>query len=139
MKRKMAFLLAAVIIGSVSCNVFDNDEPYIPNSLEGTWKWQRTTGGFAGVIIDADSVDYTRKLVIKENAKAYIYKNGHIIYKFDIKFEDHEWLWTEGPSWVFYPLNDQNRPSMFVLELESNELVLQDPCTDCYTQYFTKD
>lgn len=69
-----------------------------------------------------------------------MYKNNKVITEYSIKYEYQEWVWTEGPTWIFYPKKDSAIAPIakFITELEDNKLVLQDPCYDCYTIYFTR-
>lgn len=130
-----SLLLLGVV--SASCDLFNDDAIFVPDTITGTWTWQRTAGGFIGEVIDADSVDYSMRLVIREDATAAIYRNNEITASFIIKYEEKEWLWKNEPTWIFYRQNGKGVPK-FVTSVHNGKLVLQDACTDCYTMYFSR-
>ncbi|HEX6982913.1 MAG TPA: hypothetical protein VF181_09140 [Balneolaceae bacterium] len=133
MKRVPIFLLPVIFLTITSCDLFNQSAFLQP--LSGTWNWERTYGGFIGETIDADSVDYTQKLIINDEGEAFLYRNDELRVAYAIKFEKPEW--HEQKTWIFYPKKDSSIQS-YVSTLQNGKLVLMNACTDCYTLYFSK-
>jgi hypothetical protein len=134
MKKDISFFLLSVCFFTItSCDLFNQSARMQP--LTGTWTWERTSGGFIGETIDADSVDYTQKLVINDDGEAFLYHNSELKTAWDVRFEKKEWV--EHKTWIFYPKKDSPIHS-YVSTLKDGELVLMDACADCYTKYFSR-
>lgn len=135
MKKLSIFLPLVMVLAIASCDLFNQGT----GPLTGTWTWEQTTGGFIGETIDADSVNYTQKLVINDEDEAFLYCNDELTVAYDIRFEKPEWLGHK--TWVFYPRGEAAIIPFFIPEntdLGNGELTLSPFCQDCYTFYFRR-
>ncbi|HET6527994.1 MAG TPA: hypothetical protein VFG39_04515 [Balneolaceae bacterium] len=135
MRLYIPFLILVSVLAITSCDLFNKET----GPLTGSWTWQRTTGGFIGETIDADSVEYTQKLVINDESEAFLYRNDELTVAYDIRFEKPEWLGHK--TWIFYPRGEAAIIPFFIPEnadLGNGELILFPSCDDCYTLYFRR-
>lgn len=135
MKKILTLLLFGnLLLAFISCELFNNNDPYIIKAIEGSWKWHLTSGGFAGITTYADSVDYTRHLVINKDGKAIMYRNDKVTAVFNVKFENLEWLGRA--TYIFYKKNASILT--YVSAFEEDKLVLSQSCEDCFRQIFKR-
>jgi hypothetical protein len=132
----MRVLAVTLIVLLSGCSLFENEQT-IPDEIAGQWQWVRSTGGFVGQVIEADSVDYSQSLKIFQDNRAVWYKDREMLmsYRLDPKTEDGE------RRFVMHPQLKNKAGSEFILTIlgvKNGVLQVMDDCMDCYMHSFVK-
>lgn len=139
MKKLVSFFLLPILFLAItSCDLVKGPS-LTTQVLVGTYEWQRTYGGIGGTTITPDSVNYTQKLVINDEAKAFLYRDDELMASYDIHFEKHEWV--ESQTWVFYPKSENFAIQYYIpddSDLKEGELELRGYCYDCHHFFFKR-
>jgi hypothetical protein len=128
-------LLVGLFVLPLSCSLLEGEgEP----NIFGQWRWIETSGGFAGTVTRADSVSYTRRLVLNPSGIFRKYRNDSLIVEgvFDLQRAEPEHI-----QWklVYSDLNgDRLRPDDWVNLQGPDTLMLVDTCADCYRETFVR-
>jgi hypothetical protein len=105
----MKYILGLIIaFVSLSCN---NTTIVAKDELEGTWEWEQSTGGFAGLTIKASETD-RRQMIFKAGNNFEFYQNGKLIVKTTYVIETRQSIYSQEkvPQLVF-PNDDFMRMS----------------------------
>jgi hypothetical protein len=105
----MKYILALIIaFVSLSCN---NTTIVAKDELEGTWEWEQSTGGIAGLTIKASETD-KRQMIFKAGNIFEFYQNGKLIVKTTYNIENRQSIYSQDkvPQLVF-PNDDFMRMS----------------------------
>ena len=126
-----------ILLGTLSlnsCDIFKNEQSELL-VLQGTWDWERSSGGIGGWEISSDSVDYEITLIIKGSNVSWFH-NNELDHEYEIKkSKDTELGFLLSPK---FQVNDQYIISKQILRINVNELIIADNCTDCYSYTFRR-
>ena len=118
------------------CSVFTNEQT-VPLEYIGEWKWDRSTGGFGGWIIDADSVDYSQSFKMNQSNEAFWLIDGEIEQKYLVENLKNE----DNGEFLLIPVNTSEKVGSVekvVLNVEGDVLKISDQCADCYIHTFSR-
>lgn len=132
----MKYLYLIILFLFASCSVFDNEQT-IPLEYTGEWQWVESTGGFVGMRIDADSVDYTQTLKIFEQNKAKWYLDGELVQEYRAQKLSDDY---DAEFILRSILNDDEYTPMNrqIMGLNNGKLVIMDECEDCFIHKFIR-
>jgi hypothetical protein len=79
--------------------------------LEGTWQWEQSSGGFAGMTIKASATD-KRQMIFKPGNSFEFYQNGKLIVKTTYVIETRQSIYSqEKVPQIVFPKDDFMRMS----------------------------
>jgi hypothetical protein len=128
----MKYILALIIaFGSLSCS----KTTVAADSLEGTWNWEQSTGGIAGMTIKASEVD-SKQMIFKVGNGFEFYQNGKLIVKTTYNIETRQSIYSQDkvPQLVF-PNDDFMRMSFRFID---GKLDLGDEAHDGFSHSYAR-
>ncbi|MTI87182.1 MAG: hypothetical protein FH748_04350 [Balneolaceae bacterium] len=132
----MKYLLFVSVIVLSSCSLFDNEQIDEPQ-LIGVWEWEESYGGFAGMHIHSDSVDYSMQLRLLASGKASWYKNGEKTQEYEVYRAKEGDLKGEL---IMKPVASTESAKIVkvIYEYDGATLKINDYCVDCYSYVFVR-
>jgi len=142
MKRN-SFLAVIGLILSFSCRKdFVFPEPSL-EPLLGTWRWEQSSGGFAGISTNRTSnPDQAHTFEFKSNGIC-IERNNKDKTKFRFDIEKRSSIFSQGESWQLqltehgHSIGLTTIPSTISF-ISKDSLLLSDECHDCSIRLYTR-
>ncbi|MEX2601745.1 MAG: hypothetical protein WD355_08860 [Balneolaceae bacterium] len=134
---RLLFISIVTFLFVSSCGLFD-DGFLVSKEMAGDWEWQRSTGGFGGLTIHADSVDYSITVRFQRNNRALWHKKDEPIKEYRVEIGEEGWNSGE----IIIRAVDNGKSGGINLKLVhysgGDELTLSDSCFDCFIHYFQR-
>lgn len=129
MKRKLHYLLMLTCM--VACVSIDK---VTSKELTGSWLWQSSSGGIAGIIINADPA-HARVLMFSKNGRFEEYLDSKLIRESSYQVENGKSITSEEPIPLIHYGNGYISQSFI---LSGNTLTLFDEVYDGYTSTYVQ-
>lgn len=132
----LILVVLMLVIGSSFSGCFES--PFVPKNqgpLVGVWDWRQSCGGFAGQCYYADSVDYTKTLILESDYDFVMLRNDTVSFVGTYQV-------VRKPFWSDSDTADvlliDGWPEMKIEKLTSDTLALIDRCSDCFSHLYVK-
>jgi len=132
------FLPTLLIVGSLvmqNCNKWPTDSR---EGIFGSWNWKRSVGGFAGEVIDADSVDYVKGLYLGEDFTYKEFINDSTIISSTFTVENREDMNGDTVLAIVVAEPHPDIPYYTIQYVCHDSLILEDSCIDCYVHKYVR-
>lgn len=132
--KHIAFLVLFSLTTLLSSSCSDDENTSDLSSINGQWKWVKSTGGFGG----AETPASTGKIINLQitDAKVKLYENGNLISDKSYTIKVIPSVLGDGGDKKMWVFEDDWKQSY---ELSGNMLKLSDECNDCYILTYVKE
>lgn len=103
--------------------------------IDGEWNWVQSYGSIAGATITPQTEMLDRKLIIDETDYSE-FVNGELILKTEYEYVKTDELSTFTQDSLVLKLSSGD---WFAVFEEENNLILMEPCFDCWTHTYSRD
>ena len=129
--KKTIYLLALLF-----CFACDEDLSKQRDDIVGTWDWQRSTGGLAGIISTPQTVGYNQEIQFGENGIYTWYVADTVREQGNYSLSEDLTIFSNDAVPV---INLEHRQvSLAIFKLNRDSLIFASDCHDCTTQEFTR-
>jgi len=102
--------------------------------IDGTWEWIESTGSIAGVTINPETENQTRKLIITES-RYQEFINNELIVDLEYEYVKSDELSHFTLDSLILKLATSNWYAVFG---DNDNLTLREPCADCWDHTYKR-
>jgi len=130
-----AAVLISIVVSGFNCGKDSSPTPSGEDTYLGTWKWEKSVGGFAGGTITPQTEGYSQTLILAGSRVYQAYRDDLLLRSGSY---DVSWGWREWLHDSCYVISYENNPEEQIIRWHADTLELVDMCYDCYWHLYTR-